>query len=179
MRLSIIVAMDDNRLIGNNNALPWHLPADLAYFKKTTTGKTVLMGRKTFDSIGKPLPNRRNIVLSSKAQSDSGHYETAKNIRAALDKCRNEDEVFIIGGMSVYNQFINPQVSGADLFATDPIPLIDRLYLTEVNGSFEGDAHFPEFDRSAFNEISRESHLADEKNQHNYHFTILEKKHDF
>ena len=175
MRLSIIVAMDDKQLIGKNNALPWHLPADLAYFKKTTTGKAVLMGRKTYDSIGKPLPNRRNIILS-RTSNNSRNRETFGNIRLALDACKSEKEVFVIGGMSVYEQFLNPHVNENDLFATERVPLVDRLYITQIEGEFEGDAHFPEFDRGDFTEIFRESHAPKEKNSHSYHFTVLDRK---
>lgn len=175
MRLSIIVAMDDNQLIGKNNALPWHLPADLSYFKKTTIGKTILMGRKTYDSIGNPLPERRNIILSRTSNS-SKNRETFGSIRLALDACKDEEEVMVIGGMSVYKQFLTPYIDKDDLFATEAVPLVDRLYITEVKGKFEGDAHFPEFNRNDFVETFRESHAADEKNPHNYHFTILDRK---
>lgn len=178
MRLSIIVAMDKNQLIGKDNALPWHLPADLGYFKKTTTGKTVLMGRRTYDSIGKPLSNRRNIILSHTSNS-SKNRETFSSIRAALDACKNEEEVMVIGGMSIYNQFINPKIENTatlDMFAANPIPIIDRLYITEVKGRFEGDAYFPKFDHTQFCEVSREFHHADEKNQHDYGFIILDRR---
>jgi dihydrofolate reductase len=177
MRLSIIVAMDDNQLIGKDNALPWRLPADLAYFKKTTTGKTVLMGRKTYDSIGKrKLPNRRNIILS-RTSNTSKNRETVGSIEEALDECKNDEEVFIIGGMSIYNQFLNPcQPDKSDLFANEIITLVNRLYITQIEGEFEGDAHFPEFNRNKFIETSRESHTPDEKNPHTYHFTVLDRK---
>lgn len=175
MKLSIIVAMDDNQLIGKDNALPWHLPADLSYFKKTTTGKAVLMGRKTYDSIGKPLPKRRNIILSRTSNS-SKNRETFGSIRLALDACRDEEEVMVIGGMSIYEQFINPYVGDDDLFATETVPLIDRLYITQIEGEFTGDAHFPKFNRDDFVETFRESHAPNEKNPHAYHFTILDRK---
>ena len=178
MKLSIIVAMDDNQLIGKDNALPWRLPADLAYFKKTTTGKTgktVLMGRKTYDSIGKPLSNRRNVILS-RTSNTSKNRETFNNIRSALDACKNEEEVMIIGGMSIYAQFLTPSIDKNDLFATEPVPLVDRLYITKIEGEFEGDAHFPEFNQDDFVETFRESHTPDEKNPHTYHFTILDRK---
>jgi len=170
--------MDDNQLIGKNNALPWHLPADLGYFKRTTTGKTIIMGRKTYDSIGKPLPNRRNIILSRTANS-SKNYETYESIRKALDTCKQEDEVMIIGGVSIYNQFLNPKSNNTptpDMFATTDIALIDRLYITQIEGTYDGDAHFPQFNRTDFTETFRESHTPDEKNQHTYHFTILDRK---
>ncbi|SMM99602.1 Dihydrofolate reductase [uncultured Candidatus Thioglobus sp.] len=178
MRLSIIVAMDDNQLIGQNNTLPWHLPADLAYFKKTTSGKAVLMGRKTYDSIGRPLPKRTNIILTRKKHAKIPGCKIAKSIKEALHAYKEEEEIFIIGGMSVYEQFMNLTITDKnDLFASEEIILIiDRLYITQIEGEFAGDAHFPEFDRRKFIEISRETHEPDEKNKHRYHFTILDRK---
>ncbi|SMN16029.1 Dihydrofolate reductase [uncultured Candidatus Thioglobus sp.] len=161
MRLSIIVAMDDNQLIGKDNALPWHLPADLGYFKKTTTGKTVLMGRKTYESIGFPLPNRRNVIVSRNADFTAKGCEVVSSITAALELAKHDDEVMIMGGASFYEQML---------------PSVDRLYITQIEGSYEGDAHFPTFDRSDFSESFRESHQPDDKNPHTYHFTILDRK---
>ena len=160
MRLSIIVAMDDNQLIGKDNALPWHLPADLGYFKKTTTGKTVLMGRKTHESIGRPLPNRRNVVVSRNTDFEAEGCEVVDSIDAALALAKDDDEVMVMGGASFYEQML---------------PSADRLYITQIEGKYEGDAYFPNFDRSEFIEISRESHVPDEKNRHTYHFTVLER----
>jgi dihydrofolate reductase len=176
MRLSIIVAMDDNQLIGKNNALPWHLPADLAYFKKTTMGKSIIMGRKTYDSIGKPLPNRNNIILSRKKNTKIPHCKVAKNIDNVRELCKLEDEVMIIGGESIYEQFLNPSLENSNLFKNESILLIDRLYITRVKGDFKGDAHFPVFDKEQFIEVSRKSHKADESNSHAYDFIILDRK---
>lgn len=161
MRLSMIVAMDDNQLIGNNNALPWHLPADLGYFKKVTTGKTVLMGRKTHESIGRPLPNRRNVIVSRNANFEAQGCEVVSSIDAALELAKDDDEVMVMGGASFYEQML---------------PSVDRLYITYIEGSYEGDAYFPEFNKEAFKQISRESHAPDEKNPHTYHFTVLDRK---
>jgi len=161
MRLSIIVAMDDNQLIGKDNALPWHLPADLGYFKKTTTGKTVLMGRKTYESIGRPLPNRRNVVVSRNNNFSAEGCEVVDSIDAALELAKDDDEVMVMGGASFYEQML---------------PAAQRLYITRIDGEYEGDAHFPEFDQNEFVETFRESHDPDEKNPHTYHFTILERK---
>jgi len=160
MRLSIIVAMDDNQLIGKNNALPWHLPADLGYFKKVTTGKTVLMGRKTYESIGRPLPNRRNVIVSRNTNFKADGCEVVSSIDAALKLAKDDSEVMVMGGASFYEQML---------------PSVDRLYITQIEGEYQGDAHFPKFDRGKFSEVSRESHTADEKNQHTYHFTILDR----
>ncbi|WP_138146454.1 type 3 dihydrofolate reductase [Bathymodiolus heckerae thiotrophic gill symbiont] len=161
MRLSIIVAMDDKQLIGKNNALPWHLPADLAYFKKTTTRKTVIMGRKTYQSIGFPLPNRRNVIVSRNADFQADGCEVLASIDAALALAKDDDEVMIMGGASFYEQML---------------PSVDRLYITQIEGEFAGDAHFPAFNRHEFVETFRESHATDEKNPYAYHFIILDRK---
>ena len=161
MYLSIIVAMDKNQLIGKNNALPWHLPADLAYFKRVTTGKTVLMGRKTYDSIGKPLPNRRNMIISRNAEFQARGCEVVDSIDAALMLIKDDTEVMIMGGACFYQQIL---------------PMVDRLYITEVGGEFTGDAYFPKFNRHHFIEISRESYQPDEKNIYAYNFTILQRR---
>ncbi len=161
MRLSIIVAMDNNQLIGKDNALPWHLPADLGYFKKTTTGKTVLMGRKTYESIGRPLPNRRNVIISRNENFLAEGCEVVGSIDQALELAKGDEEVMVMGGASFYEQML---------------PNVDRLYITQIEGEYEGDAHFPDFDYADFSESFRESHQPDEKNKHTYHFTILDRK---
>lgn len=161
MRLSMIVAMDDNQLIGKDNALPWHLPADLGYFKKVTTGKTVLMGRKTHESIGRPLPNRRNVIVSRNADFEAQGCEVVSSINAALELAKDDDEVMVMGGASFYEQML---------------PSVDRLYITYIEGSYEGDAYFPVFNKDEFEQVSRESHSPDEKNSHTYHFTVLDRK---
>ncbi len=161
MRLSMIVAMDDNQLIGKDNALPWHLPADLGYFKKVTTGKTVLMGRKTHESIGRPLPNRRNVIVSRNADFEAQGCEVVSSINAALELAKDDDEVMVMGGASFYEQML---------------PSVDRLYITYIEGSYEGDAYFPVFNKDEFEQVSRESHSPDEKNPHTYHFTVLDRK---
>ena len=161
MRLSMIVAMDDNRLIGKENGLPWHLPADLQYFKKTTTGKAILMGRKTFESLGRPLPNRRNIIITHNREFKAEGCEVVYSINEALNITQTDEEVMVIGGASFYEQ---------------TLPIIDRLYITKVEGKYEGDAHFPLFDEDQFIEVFREKHLPDEKNSHSYQFIILDRK---
>lgn len=124
--INIIVAMDKNRLIGANGKLPWHLPSDLRFFKETTSGQIVVMGSKTFESIGKPLPNRINMVLSRK---------NGCTINRVLDLAGDND-IFIIGGANVYEQFIT---------------IADRLIITHINSEFVGDTYFPEFDYNDFN----------------------------
>ena len=161
MSLSIVVAMDENRLIGKDNKLPWHLPADLAYFKKITTGKSIVMGRKTYDSIGRPLPNRRNIVISRNSKTLITGCEVLTSIDEVLSTTKDEDEVMIIGGASLCEQLL-PQVS--------------RLYITKIEGKFDGDVYFPEYDESDWRQVSCESHLPDTSNQHPYDFLVLERQ---
>ena len=161
MSLSIVVAMDENRLIGKDNKLPWHLPADLAYFKKITTGKSIVMGRKTYDSIGRPLPNRRNIVISRNSKTLITGCEVLTSIDEVLSTTKDEDEVMIIGGASLCEQLL-PQVS--------------RLYITKIEGKFNGDVYFPEYDKSDWRQVSCESHLSDASNQYPYHFLVLERQ---
>ena len=160
MRLSIVVAMDDNRLIGSNNQLPWHLPADLAYFKKLTTGKSILMGRKTYDSIGRPLPNRRNIVITRNVEISIPGCEVISSIESALEITKGDKEVMVIGGASLCKQLL---------------PKINRLYITKIDGEFEGDVFFPEYDDISWHQVSCESHPKDDSNAYSYHFIVLDR----
>lgn len=154
MTLSIVVAYAKNRVIGKNNQLPWHLPADLKHFKAVTMGKPILMGRKTFESIGRPLPGRRNIVISrEKAFDGCEHFQS---IDAALVALRDEVEVMVIGGATIYTQLL---------------PQVRTIYATEIDMVVDnGDAFFPEVDTQAWTIISEEKHLADEKNSCAYRF---------
>lgn len=163
MKISIISALAKNRVIGKKNALPWYLPADLKHFKETTMGKPIVMGFNTFKSIGeKPLPGRKNIVLTKDA-----NYQVpescllATSIDEMLKICKDDPEVMICGGASVYQQFL---------------PVADRLYLTYIDHDFEGDIFFPEFNANEWREVSREAHQPDEKNQYPYSFVILERR---
>ena len=153
--LSLIVAMDDNRLIGSNNNLPWRLPADLVFFKRTTMGKPIIMGRKTFVSIGKPLPGRRNIVITRDTAFSADGCEIANGIQAALSLCSKVEEVMLIGGASLYRQTID---------------LATQLYITRIHHSFEGDTWFPEFDLNGWKQENREDHEADPNNPYAYSF---------
>jgi dihydrofolate reductase len=153
--LSLIVAMDDNRLIGSNNNLPWQLPADLAFFKRTTMGKPIIMGRKTFTSIGRPLPGRRNIVITRDPDFDAAGCEIADGIPTALALCSDVDEAMLIGGASLYQQTIDQAT---------------QLYITRIHHGFEGDTWFPEFDLQVWKQASREDHQADSRNPHAYSF---------
>ncbi len=161
MRLSIVVAMDSNRLIGKDNDLPWYLPADLVFFKKLTTGNAILMGRKTFDSIGRPLPNRRNIVITRNTDIEITGCEVVNSIEEALLLAQREAEVMVIGGAKLYQQIL---------------PIADRLYITQIEGEFDGDTYFPSYDEKNWQQVSCESHLPDNKNNHPYQFIVFEKK---
>ena len=160
MRLSIVVAMDDNRLIGSKNQLPWHLPADLAYFKKLTTGKSILMGRKTYDSIGRPLPNRRNIVITRNSNISIPGCEVVSSIDDALELTKDDLEVMVIGGASLCEQLL---------------PKVNRLYITKIDGEFEGDVFFPKYDDFDWREVSCESHSKDNSNSYSYKFIVLDR----
>lgn len=159
MRLSLIVAMAKNRVIGSNNQMPWHLPADFAYFKKVTTGHPVIMGRKTFESIGRPLPGRRNIVVSRNPDFRAQGIEVVASVREAIEMSQGRDP-FVIGGATLY---------------AEALPRADRIYLTEVDASPEGDTLFPILDQNAWREMTRESRNADEKNPHAMAFVVLER----
>lgn len=163
MRISIIVAIAENNAIGLDNKLIYWLPNDLKRFKQLTTGNTIIMGRKTFESLPKgALPNRRNIVLSrSGSPSDFPGAELFGSFKDALDNCHANDEVFIIGGASIYEQALD--------FA-------DRLCLTYIHDTpKEADTFFPEFNKEEWKETSREDHSIDEKHSHNYSFIDLER----
>lgn len=159
--ISFIVAMDKNRVIGKDNQLPWHLPADLKFFKKTTMGHPIIMGRKTHESIGKPLPGRENIIVT---RNKHYHLEgcTVIHSLAELKKLESEKEaeVFVIGG--------------AELFKT-VFPIADRLYITMIAHEFAGDTYFPEFNESDWNLVSIEKGETDERNPYEYSFNIYER----
>ena len=160
MRFSLIAAMDRNRLIGNNNELPWHLPADLAHFKQVTMGKPIVMGRKTYESIGRPLPGRTNIVLSRQGFQAEG-VVSVSSICEATTLTVNDEELMVIGGSSIYESVLD---------------VVDRMYITYVDGEFSGDAWFPEFDDNLWS-LSDESILeANEKNQYGCRFVTYDKK---
>lgn len=141
--LSLIAAMDRERLIGRDNALPWHLPEDLRHFKATTLGKPVIMGRKTWESLGRPLPGRRNVVVSRNADYALQGAELVGSLEAALSLTAEAEEVFVIGGAELYRQ---------------ALPLAQRLYLTEIDASHTGDAWFPAFAADEWQETAREEH---------------------
>jgi dihydrofolate reductase len=162
MIISCIVAISKNNVIGKDNDIPWYLPADLQYFKKITLNHHIIMGRNCYNSIGKPLPKRTNIIVTRDAFFISSNCLVARSIDEALAMAHSngEEEVFIIGGGQIYTQTQN---------------IWNRLYLTEVDLEVEGDIRFPEMDYKSWKLLSEEKHLKDEKNPHNYCFKILEK----
>lgn len=166
MRISIIAAMDTHRLIGKDDGLPWRLPADLQHFKALTLGKPVIMGRKTFESIGRPLPGRTNIIVTRDPGYAPEGVLIEHNLNDALESAReavgDKGEAMVVGGANVYFQFL---------------PRADRMYLTLVHGQFEGDAWFPAYDRRDWGVIHEEHHPADEQNSTAYSFITLQRRH--
>ena len=160
-RLSLIAALAKNHVIGIENRLPWKLPEDLAHFKALTLGHPIVMGRKTFESLGRPLPGRRNIVITRNADYHPAGCETAASIPAAIDLCAEAQEIFFIGGAELYKQVL---------------PLVDRMYLTEVQIEAQGDAWFPEFDIKAFREQTREAHMGEKSDPLRFDFVVYERK---
>lgn len=146
MSVSLIVAMSENRVIGVANDLPWHLPADLKFFKATTLGKPIIMGRKTYDSIGRPLPGRQNIVVTRNADWTADGVDVAADLDAAIALAGEAPEIMITGGAQIYAQAMDR---------------VDRMYITEVALTLDGDAYFPEFDASDWQEVYREAHAAE------------------
>lgn len=157
-QISIVVAISSNNAIGKNNQLLWHLPADLKHFKNITTGHTIIMGRKTYDSIGKPLPNRKNIVITRQHDLKIDGVEIANSLEEALSLCNTNEKIFVIGGAEIYRQ---------------ALPLCDKIYLTRVHRHFDADAFFPELDNETWEEIEKEDYLPDEKNKYAYTFSTL------
>jgi dihydrofolate reductase len=151
--------MAKNRVIGIENRLPWKLPADMKWFRQHTLGKPIIMGRKTFESFGgKPLPDRKNIVVTQDKTYHADNVAVVHSIEKALDLCDDEEEVMIIGGMSLYKQ---------------TLPIADRLYMTVVDTEPAGDAWFPNFDLGQWIETEQHIHKADEKNAYQCEFSIL------
>lgn len=163
--IAAVVAMDRNNVIGNKNDLPWYLPADLKHFKEITDGHTVLMGRKTWESIftrlGRPLPNRRNIVLTRDDSFSAEGVESVHDLEAFFANV--EEDIYVIGGAEVYKL---------------ALPFLHRLYVTQVDVEVGGDARFPDYSEHDWQELSREDHKADENNQYDYSFLVLDRRHD-
>ncbi|MFQ2091543.1 type 3 dihydrofolate reductase [Aeromonas taiwanensis] len=162
MQISMIAAMAHDRVIGLDNQMPWHMPADLAHFKRVTLGKPVLMGRKTFESIGRPLPGRRNLVISRNPAYQAEGVEVIDSVEAALALLgEGVDELMVIGGGHLYGQLL---------------PRADRLYLTRIDLAVAGDTRFPAFDDEQWRLVESEAHPADEKNPHPYRFETWQRR---
>lgn len=159
-KISIICALAKNFVIGNKNQLPWHLPADLRHFKELTLGKPIIMGRKTFESIGKPLPQRRNIIITHNTNFNFSGCEAVHSLEEALTLAKNDNEIMIIGGANIFAQ---------------ALPLARRMYLTILDQDFEGDAYFPKWNEQEWKIIERIDCQPDEKNPYHYSFLTLER----
>ena len=160
MRIALIVAMAENRVIGCNNQLPWRIPADLRHFRALTMGKPIIMGRKTYESIGRPLPGRDNIVISGDRLYQAEGCRVVYSIDQALDASGDCEEAMIVGGANLYRQTLE---------------IADRLYLTLVKAEPEGDTWFPQIESQQWREIERETHKADESNEYDYDFVVLDR----
>jgi len=161
MIISIIVAIAENNAIGKGNQLLWRMPADLKHFKNATTGHTVIMGRKTFDSVGKPLPNRRNIVITRNTDLKIDGVEIVNTLEKAVSLCNNDEEVFIVGGAEIYKMAMDRT---------------DKIYLTVIHGVFDADTFFPEIDLDIWKETEIVDNNADEKNPFDYTFSTYVRK---
>ena len=162
---SFIVARANNGVIGKDNQLIWHMPHDLKFFKETTSGHYVLMGRKSYESMGKPLPNRLNVIITRNKDYAVEGALVVHSLEEALQLAeqQQQQEVFILGGGEIYRQALEKK-------------LVDRIYLTEIKDTFEGDTYFPELNEQEWQETHREEYQADHKNPHGYAFVTLEKK---
>ena len=167
MKLSMIVAQAQNRVIGRNNKLPWYLPGDLKYFKQVTMGKPVIMGRKTFESIGKPLPGRLNIIITRNAEYQQEGCQVEQSLAAAIELAESQAlidgtaEAMVIGGEGIYRL---------------ALPAAERLYITQVHAEVEGDAFFPALDIEQWEELGREDFSAVGPNPYDYSFVVYERK---
>ena len=161
--LSIIVAKGKNNIIGKDNEMVWHLPEDLKHFKNLTTGHTIIMGRKTFESLGKPLPNRKHIIFSQNPdfKVNDENVEVVHSLLQIQDLIEGKEEAFVIGGAMIYN-FLMPNVK--------------KMYVTEIEKDFEGDTFFPIIDSEIWKEVSREKGIKDENNNLDYYFVTYERK---
>ncbi len=161
--ISFVVAIGQNNVMGKDNAIPWHIPADLKFFKKVTMGHPIVMGRKTYDSIGKPLPGRENIIMTRNQHYAQEGCTIIHTVEELLKLEEKNEEVCVIGGAEIFKI---------------TFPHADRLYLTKINHEFEGDTFFPDFDESEWKIISEEKGPKDEKNPYDYTFFIYERKGD-
>lgn len=157
--ISLIVAHDKNRVIGYENTMPWHLPGDLKYFKETTMGKPLIMGRKTFESIGRPLPGRRNIVITRNKEYEHEGIEVVSSLEDALKLAGDVEEIMVIGGEQIFKL---------------TLPIADRLYVTLINHEFEGDTYFPEYGDEW--KVVSKSELQHAKEGYTFQYVVFERK---
>ena len=158
--ISLIVAMADNGVIGRDNDLPWRLPDDLKFFKRTTLGAPIVMGRRTWQSIGRPLPGRTNLVVTRNRRFEADGAQVAHSLGDALALVADVPEVFVIGGATLYRE---------------ALPMASRLYLTEVHADIDGDTTFPQWDRSQWREVRRDDRPADADHAHAFSLVVLER----
>ena len=161
MKISIIAAMGNNRVIGVDNRLPWYLPADLRHFNRLTQGHHLLMGRKTFESLDGPLPNRTIVIISRNKDYSPKGVHCAGSLPEAIELVDEDDEIFVAGGAQIY---------------AEAFPLSDRMYLTLIHHDFEGDTYFPEFNRDDWLLTDRQDREKDSENQYSYSFLTYQKK---
>jgi len=161
MRLSAICAMSENRVIGKDKKMPWHLPEDLKHFKKITLGSPIILGRKTYESIGKPLPGRENIVVTREVDFKAPGCIVVNSVEHALEAVSYSEEAFVIGGAVIYHHLLHK---------------LQKIYLTLIHENFDGDTFFPELNMDEWQETERSDHKSDEKNKYNYSFITLERK---
>ncbi|MGJ1323818.1 dihydrofolate reductase [Sphingobacterium faecium] len=161
LKITLIVAATENNVIGKGNKMPWYLPNDLKYFKKNTLEHSVVMGRKTFESLGKPLPDRRNIILTRDMTAKSDEVDIANSFQEVLNYCRDEREIFIIGGGEIFKQ---------------TLPFADKVLLTRLHTTIEGDAYFPDLPAQEWELESEEKHVKDEKHAFDYSFQVYVRK---
>ncbi|WP_110938780.1 DfrD/DfrG/DfrK family trimethoprim-resistant dihydrofolate reductase [Salipaludibacillus neizhouensis] len=161
MKVSLIVAMDQNRVIGNENDIPWRIPKDWEYVKNTTLGHPIILGRKNLESIGRALPNRRNIILTRDRNFNFEGCEIAHSIEDVFGLGKDEEEIFIFGGEHIYNMFM---------------PYVEKMYITKIHHEFKGDTFFPKVNLDEWKEVSIEKGVMNDKNPYNYYFHIYERK---
>lgn len=161
MNISLIVAMDQHRVIGKNNDIPWRIPKDWEYVKQTTEGYAIILGRKNLESIGRALPNRRNIVLTRNRKFSFPNCEVAHSLEEVFELCKDEEEIFVFGGEEIYRLFL---------------PYVNKMYITKIHHEFKGDTHFPEVDLSEWTEVSVTKGITNKENPYTYYFHVYERK---
>ncbi|WP_121661757.1 DfrD/DfrG/DfrK family trimethoprim-resistant dihydrofolate reductase [Metabacillus litoralis] len=160
MKVSLIVAMDQNRVIGYKNDIPWRIPRDWEYVKNVTKGHSIILGRKNFESIGRALPHRRNIILTRDKDFSFEGCEIVHSIEEVFELCKQEKELFIFGGEQIYKLFL---------------PYVEKMYITKIHHSFEGDTFFPEVNEKEWKEVSVEKGIKDDQNPYTYYYHVYER----